>query len=261
MSLSVQRVDKRTGRVARSVQRTGSVSSMASRAYTHSIPPWVKIKESPATRDDLAQYHEYITDRMRQLYGLIQAGGNELTQDTVKAIKWFDEKLQEEHRKMLETISGLKEGIDGETTITGERLRHADQVFEQFRAHVVEGINNQAVAFQEALDKHDLDTQDVNSKLDHMMKEIILLRTRDMEKGVQLMAASRRYEELENRLGERLASYLSDQVEKKREKASERRRKPAGNDGNEEMRDVGGAPPGGGPAETLQGDGVVGGNC
>ena len=144
------------------------------------------------TRDDLAHYHEYITDRMKQVYGLIQAGGNQLIQDTVKAIRWFDEKLQEEHRKMLETISGLKEGIDGETTITGEMLKHADQVFEQFRTHVVEGINNQATALQDGLNKQVLDTEDVNSKLDHMMKEIILLRTRDMEKGVQLRAASRR---------------------------------------------------------------------
>ena len=81
-----------------------------------------------------------------------------------------------------------------------------------------------------------------------------------MEKEVRMMASSQRYEELEKELGERLASYLSDQVEKKREKAPARRRKPAGNDGDEEMRDIDGTPPGGVPVETPQGDGVVGGN-
>lgn len=215
-------------------------------------PEWMEIRKSAATREDLIQYHEYLSSQMRNLYGVIQADGAELAQDTVKTLEWFDEKLQEEHGKMLSSISHLKEAADSQAAVTGEQLVHADKVFAEFRAQVVNGINAQGNALQSALEMHDLNAKDADSKMEWLAKKIAVMETRNMEQAVQLMNASHRYEELEKVLGERLAAYLSDQKEKKRGKASASQRKPA-RDGDVIMERDEDA--GGGAAGTPQGEG------
>src|SRR5690554_3080919 len=86
-----------------------------------------------------------------------------------------------------------------------------------------------------------------------MSEEIQLVKMRHMETQVQLLNASHRYEELEKILGERLASYLSDQKERRRGETSRGRPKPASKndvvmEGNEEA--------GGEATGTPEGDGV-----
>src|SRR5690554_6967385 len=190
---------------------------------------------------------------MRNLYGIIRADGVELKQDTITTLKWFDDKLQEEHQKMLASIANLKTAAESQHAVTGEQLVHADKVFEEFRTNVINGINAQGNSLQESLEKQEQTAKDVQSQLKFLSDEIQLGKMRHMETKVQLMAASHRYEELERVLGERLASYLSDQKERRRGETSRGRRKPAGKDdvvmeGNEEA--------GGEATGTPEGDGV-----
>ena len=251
--MSLSRYDRNRGRISRRDTSITSTNRGYAASHADSVPDWVKVRRSVATREDLMQFHDYLSNQMRHIYGTIKADGDELAQDTVKTLKWFDGKLQEEHGKMLQTISQLKEAAEGQTAVTGEQLVHADKVFGEFRAHVGEGLNAHSQALQKSLDQQAVNQKDNESRFDWMSKKIALNDVEKMEMRVQLMNASRRYEELEAVVGERLASYLSDQKEKKRAETSRGRRKPAGrkdviSEGIEEA--------GGEAAGTPQGDGV-----
>ena|SRR5690554_96031 len=159
--MSLTRINPETGRIER---RTTSVQSRKSYARSYaetSVPEWVKIRKSVATRDDLIQYHEYLSGQMRNLYGIIRADGVELKQDTITTLKWFDDKLQEEHQKMLASIANLKTAAESQHAVTGEQLVHADKVFEEFRTNVINGINAQGNSLQESLEKREQTAKDV----------------------------------------------------------------------------------------------------
>src|SRR5690554_2070758 len=107
--MSLSRYDRNRGRISRRDTSITSTNRGYAASHADSVPDWVKVRRSVATREDLMQFHDYLSNQMRHIYGTIKADGDELAQDTVKTLKWFDGKLQEEHGKMLQTISQLKE--------------------------------------------------------------------------------------------------------------------------------------------------------